>query len=451
MPHTPGVETIPLTPIESQRRLETHQAFILVSLLFGTVVSFTLAIVLPLGRALGWGLEASRPDLIHVHGQAQVLGFAGLFVMGMALRLMPRFSGVHLRYPQLVFPTLGLITAGLLIRAFIATPLPETAQGIVTAGAQLSILAGVSCFALMVYATLGQKGSRADATGYMFMVGSGFLVAHALLALFVAVDGVRDGMRVLPYLPSQAVIHFQLIGFLIAFIAGVGTRAIPTMVGLPRPITSVKALAGVLGLAVSMTTAALLWAEYVDYSPAVARFASFGYLVLGPVFIATAWLSGVFRPAANRLRPASQSHVWLLRTAMAWLTVAGVLAAYYGTRSLLDGVMVGQFEIDAIRHALGVGVVTALIMGMALMIVPEFAGQRQSVDQRWLSLTLALLINAAVVLRVAPAIAGFDWSADARDWSMTAAGVFAQAAILLFAVSFARLFLSQRQLLIRPN
>jgi uncharacterized protein involved in response to NO len=129
---------------------------------------------------------------------------------------------------------------------------------------------------------------------------------------------------------------------------------------------------------------------------------------------------------------------------MAWLGFAGLLCIYYGGRALTDSTLPSQFEMDAIRHALGIGVVTAMIMGMALMIVPEFAGERMAASrQRYVSHALLVLVNLAAVLRVVPAIAGFDWTAEVRAWSMAIGGGAAQAAILLFAFSFLRLFLRQ--------
>lgn len=438
-----GVEVIVLRPVGG-RRLEVYQAFVLASLAFATLLGFVLALLLPLGRALGWGLEGSRPELISIHGQVQLIGFGGLFVMGMALRLTPRFSGVHLRFEGLIYPGLALIVAGLIVRALVAVPFADRPQGVLISGAQISVLVGAILFATVILATLTQKGSRADATGYMFAAGTIALVASALIAALVAIDEAWDNQRVFSYLPTQAILHLQIAGFLIAFIAGVGTRAVPTMVGLPRPVLSVKALAGLLAGSVTITALSYLAFEYVSSSEILLQAAAAGLLGLGPVLISVAWLTGVFRPAANRLRPASQSHIWLVRSAMAWLIVAGVLCIYYGGRAVADSTLPSQFEMDAIRHALGVGVVTAMIMGMALMIVPEFAGERMAASrQRYVSYALLVLVNLATVFRVAPAIAGFDWTAEVRAWSMAVGGGAAQAAILLFALSFLRLFVRQ--------
>ena len=98
------------------------------------------------------------------------------------------------------------------------------------------------------------------------------------------------------------------------------------------------------------------------------------------------------------------------------------------------------------RHAVGLGLVTNLILGMSLMILPEFAGERQhSNRQRLLALTLAALINASALLRVVPSVAGREWSADTRDASMALGGSLAEVAMLVFAGYLLRLMWHDRR------
>ena len=76
----------------------THEWFLLASLAFAVLGGFTLAVALPVERALdrfdvGWLSHAQ------VHGHLQVMGFAGLFVIGVASRLGPRFAGSRIDEP----------------------------------------------------------------------------------------------------------------------------------------------------------------------------------------------------------------------------------------------------------------------------------------------------------------------------------------------------------------
>jgi hypothetical protein len=191
---------------------------------------------------------------------------------------------------------------------------------------------------------------------------------------------------------------------------------------------------------VGIFAAALLYLEYGSFSEAVVRTADAAFLVTGVALLAFVWQAGVLRPAANRIRPASQVHLWLIRSAFVWLVVAAVVTAYAGASSFVEGELVSQLEFDAARHALGAGVITSLILGMSLMILPEFAVERQQPNrQREMAILLAVLINVATVLRVAPPLAGDRWTADESDLSMAVAGSLAEVAMLIFAAYLLRL------------
>ncbi len=96
------------------------------------------------------------------------------------------------------------------------------------------------------------------------------------------------------------------------------------------------------------------------------------------------------------------------------------------------------------RHALGVGVVTVLITGMALMILPEFAVARQNANrQKQLAFFMLALLNTSAVLRVLPPLAGASLSLDEGNLSMAIAGSLAEFALLVFAVYLFRLLWRQ--------
>jgi hypothetical protein len=190
---------------------------------------------------------------------------------------------------------------------------------------------------------------------------------------------------------------------------------------------------------VTLLSASLLYLEHVSFSEAAARVVSVSFGLLGLVLVGVCWSSGAVRSAGNRLRPASQPHLRLVRAAFVWMAIAGIIAVYAGVAGFIDGATPTQFEFDAVRHSLGVGVITNLIAGMSLMIVPEFAGQRQHTSQGRIALALFLLVNIAAVLRVLPALVGTAWSFDERNLSMAIAGTLAEVAVILFAFSFLRL------------
>ncbi|MGE0059975.1 MAG: hypothetical protein AB7T32_18495, partial [Dehalococcoidia bacterium] len=351
----------------------------------------------------------------------------------------PRFAGSRLAHPSLLTPIVVLIAAGLVPRAIVLPFLTGSAHDALLLFSAAAVVAANIAFALVIFET-ARRGRERDAAALAFVGGALFSLAASLVFLLEAVDATSDGLRTIPLLSQNAVLQLELDGFVLLFITGVSFRAIPTMVGIDRPEPRQAALlVGGLIVAVGLLSASLLYLEHVTYSESGARVVSASYAVFGLVLLGVSWTSGAVRSAGNRLRPASQPHLWLVRSAFAWMAVAGALAVYAGASGLIDGAIPGQFEFDAVRHSLGLGVITNLIAGMSLMIVPEFAAQRQHTTQRGLALTLVVLINAATLLRVAPAIAGTAWSYDLRNLSMAGAGTLAEVAVMLFAVSLIRL------------
>ncbi|HXH21159.1 MAG TPA: hypothetical protein VNN10_03950 [Dehalococcoidia bacterium] len=434
---------IPLVPIE-RRDPERYRLFALSSLAFAVLGGFALAIHIPLGRILEWASEGRRPDMVQVHGQVQLLAFAGLFVMGMAMRLMPRFASTSLRLEALVLPVWGLFVASLGARLLVSLWLPSEPRTIVHLATQFGILLGSAGFFLIVYATLLVDTRRLEATAWFFLAGAAFLVLQAGAATFVAIREAPSDERTLPYLPNTAVLFLQL-GFVMSFIGGVATRAIPTMSGWRRPEPGAKRAAVALSASVLLAALPLLWLEYEGYSTGVARLADLGLIAFGGSLVAIAGLTGALWPEEQRLRPASQPHMRLVKAALIWMLLAGGYAVYAGAAAFVEGSLPHFDRLDALRHALGAGVIMTLIFGMALMVLPEFAGERQRPNrQRQLSSALLLLALSAAALRVLPSLFGTRIGPDERNFMLLAAGIAGEAGVLLFTVAFARLVFRRR-------
>ena len=97
------------------RAADSHIPFVSAALLFATMGGFALAVWLPVQAALGH-VDLSWVALAQVHGHFQVVGFAGLFVLGVATKLAPRFGGGHLLRPALVDAAFWCFLAGLIAR-----------------------------------------------------------------------------------------------------------------------------------------------------------------------------------------------------------------------------------------------------------------------------------------------------------------------------------------------
>jgi len=414
-----------------------YQVFILTSLALAVGAGFVLATLTPLSIVLEWGWGQRYTPLAQAHGQVQLLGWLGLFIMGMAYRLMPRFSGRPLAFPVLVWASWATLTAALVLR-LIAQPAGAGAwqrAALVCSGA-LGFVAAAA-FALVIVATLAHRSSRAGATAYFFVLGALAFFVQAGMGLALLVLAAQRGEDTVRPIEAAALLHLQLYGFVAMFILGVASRAVPTFSGLPRPEQQAKALALGLAAAVAVHVVAALWIATGTRNALLFRLEAASFAGLGPLFVAAAWLIGIFRPAANRVRPASRQHVWFIRTAFGWLPIAAGLSAYYGVRAAFDGVPVSYYGVDVLRHTVGLGVASTMIMGMGMLVLPEFAIRRmRHPSERALPLLMLALITAATALRVGAAAATPHWLSTDRYWPMAVGGGLAEAAIVLFGATF---------------
>jgi hypothetical protein len=423
-----------------------YRMFIATSLTLAVFGGFLLAVLLPLAQAAHWDWGNTWESLVQAHGQLQLLGFAGLFVMGMAFRLMPRFSGRPLAFPRLVVPLLALIACSVVLRAIAQPWASGSTRDVALVVSAALLLAGALIFAAVILRTLLHPDSRAEATGWYFCLGALAYVAQAALNAAIIGDMVRHDASLVPHARDQALIFVQLFGFLLLFIGGVSTRAVPALTGNARSTAASKAAATVLAASVFVYGFAAFWAAYRAPTTTTARVENIALLAVSVAFVAVAWLAGVFRPHANRVARASQLQFNFVRAAFAWLLVAAALLAWYAAHALADGGGLDSFQTDAVRHVLTVGVITMMIIGMALLVVPEFAGRRiQHTHEGPIVVALLIALNAAVVLRVWPATRGIDWIASTRFWPMAIAGVLAIIVIGAIAFMLVQSFLEQRR------
>ena len=168
--------TIPLravgdVPHPRHRAEAPYSLFIGISLVLAVSGGFVLAVFIPLTLALERHLDGERLNaLVRSHGQIQLLGFAGIFMMGMASRLMPRFSGLGLAFGSGVPAIAPLIAGGLIVRVLgdaFASGMTLDASMI---AASLLVAAGSLVFAVVVVGTLTRRESRAEATGWFFYI-----------------------------------------------------------------------------------------------------------------------------------------------------------------------------------------------------------------------------------------------------------------------------------------
>jgi uncharacterized protein involved in response to NO len=431
---------------------DQYLLFLASSLLLALGLGFVLAIVLPLAQAqqAQWGLRWQA--LAQVHGHVQVVGFAGFFIIGMGYRLIPRFSGTPLQHAWTLVPVYGLLLAGLLLRA-LSQPLAD--QGFLRWGPAVAAaceLGGASLFGLTVLATLRRPLRNRQLWAAFMAAGAAWFVVQAAFGAWFLTElsaggglvGLRAGQTVLPADRDSVLVTLQVYGFLLGFILGVATRAVPTFFGY-RPPRSLVAVAwvGLQAGSILLSGDALLAVWHGESS---VWLQSAGLFCAGTALVAATGMSGSWKPA-SRLRPTARPVAGFLKTAFCCCAAAGALDCGFAVRGWVTNQPFPTMQSDAMRHLLTVGFVTVLIVGMAHLVVPALATQRltgSSARRRVLLLQGCLIV--AVLLRVVPLfVPGLN--GRVRESLLGAAGVVAWLALLLFAAVLWRARRQQAELI----
>jgi uncharacterized protein involved in response to NO len=157
------------------------------ALLMGAGGGFLLATVLTLSLAFSVPLGAWWEAVAQAHGHLQLFGWAGLFVLGVALHFLPRLRGTPLAGASLVPWLLGMMIASLVLRA-VSQPLLTMSQvslwrvalvssGVLETGAFVTILS-----LLILTAMRGHVQRLARPIGVFFL----FYVVHSARLLLPA-------------------------------------------------------------------------------------------------------------------------------------------------------------------------------------------------------------------------------------------------------------------------
>ncbi|MBI2325494.1 MAG: NnrS family protein [Chloroflexi bacterium] len=401
-------------PTTDQRRsLLVTVLFLASSFAFAITAGFGLGTWLLLHATIGVPLpEATWSALVQVHGHAQLVGFAGLLVMGIAHRIFPRFRGADEPTTREVVLAYGLVAGGLLLRpAQIWTDLPARDALLMASGA--AELAGMLVYARLAIRTLagGTNAHRADE----LFIGAGavFGVIGAMWGLVALAPTLTGGATLDPD-PDRAHIAALLLGFVSAHVIGVSLRVAPAFIAAP-PASDRVIVGAVIAWAAGVTLATL----GEPLGPVV---------LLGTALVLVRVIGPFGRSVAVRDVPAPARVVRLaFRGAYAWL-VAGIALLAAGA---IPGMPLGS-EVAG-RHAIALGFLTQIVFGVGSRLIPAVTGGRApSVAAVRAAIVLA---NVAAALRVVFELVGPNVTGAAI--ALAASGPVALAALSVFGMAAA--------------
>ena len=403
-----------------------YRPFIKAALIVALSLGFTTAVAMLTWIASGQTIGLAWSTVLQSHGVAQLFGWAGLFLTGVAMHVVPRFRGdAPIRFPWPQRAILTLVLAGISLRALgqIAHQSPTSEPLLIASG--LTLLAGYATFALTLASVL--RGGRPSGTPVerWLWTGLAWALAAAALHLPITYQMAADHSPVAPAQLNEAFVLAATIGFIGHFLLGISLRATASFLRL-RPLRQRLELAAFLLIELGLLT----------HTATVALHSSLRSQQIGLILI-TIGLT-LFTIALRILEPpiaprtgspgAYPRYPWFLIAAYAWLLV-GALAIAGRAGATLDW---WQWPIPSNSlglHIVTLGFITMTIIGFAARTLPLFAGRL--LHHHWLLDLAFITLNAAVALRLLASIDG----APSSTRALALSGSLGLIAVIAFAIT----------------
>ena len=412
------------------KQAEFHVSYIWMALTVAIFGGFALAghlcFVMGFDRPLGDGFAS----FIQIHGHLQLVGWAGLFIIGISLHIIPRLSSVPISQPQWIPRLLWLIGIGLLLRFISHSILPYLHDGFfflllswITAASGLLEWYGMLIYLALLLSTI-LSISKADrkpplmaVRPYFGMMMIGFLLyvtIHAILLLQMA----RRGNIVVSQTWNEISIHIFIGLVLLPVAFAFSIRMLPLYLWLPAADWPAQRVAFIYLIGFLCQISEILPIHFLSHIEGY--ISSVGRLVKAGAILYVVWKLEILRRRQERSIPHHDLQSlsdqqpkrrtvpgygefgrfgWHIYAAYGWL-VFGALA-----EMLIGGFGIVRFPLaissDVIRHIYLLGFISNLIMGMAVRMVPGLLKKRRVASAKLVDGTF-WLINIAVVGRVVP-------------------------------------------------
>lgn len=356
-----------------------------------------------IGRS-GSFIDAAWTPFILAHANSQLFGWVGFFVMGFALQQHAPSAGKAALFHRLAWTSLLLMACGIALR-FVAEPMSVVNREVwVPTGVAACALQTASVAVFMFnleYSRHRAGGSLTWQTWFVF--GSLFWLAVVAFAEpFVfwfthQADRLESIMYVARWYPVLR--DAQFLGFVAMMIFGVSLVKLHSCFGALEANAQLGRVGFVLwitGLLIRM--AGWLVAFDRGFMPGSQFIHNLGAAVLTFAVVLLVLASRIFEPLATHYR----SHKFV-RGAFAWLLVSGVLLALEPVHLRLTGAPFSHAYSGAVRHALTVGFISQMILGVGGHVVARMHGlEERALSSLWSVFVLLNLGNAArVVLEIA--------------------------------------------------
>lgn len=394
-----------VTPTEDSENL--YKGFVFGALIVALTAGFGLGVVNLARITLAGNYYEISGVLKQIHGHAQIFGWVGLFIMGVAFHAVPRMKMQPLRPVRAAKACLVLMLAGVLART--------VPNRFVVLGSALLELAAVGLFVWL----LGRVALRSEQQREPY---EKFIFASLFWFAVLAVWNCWIVWQRVPALHHALWIHVGLFGFIANMIFGFSLRVLPHFLGLRES----KVWAG--------NSAFWLWNAAIVLRYPVEQLAWPASVIEAAAIVLFVYALGIFakRRTKIEIKGVDNTFAWFVYLGYAWLLVVALIPFHADV-----------FRLSAsARHAMAVGFITPMILGVAYRVLPIFNGvnlwSNRLMRASFWHLTAGSTLSFAMAFnKVYETTWSYAWS------GMAGALVFA--AVVMFAVNIVMTLRTQHE------
>jgi len=328
-------------------------------------------------------LQVRLLPAIHAHAHAMIFGWVGLFVMGFAYQSFPRFKNTTLWRPDLANASFYFMLAGIMAR--MSAELLQSRPAALALGSFASLveLVAISLFLLVIYRTARQSVEPHNPYEKFLLASFAWFLVQAIVSdifFFAKVTATTQSELIRRIaLIDGPLRDIQVLGFAALVIAGVSQRFVPRVYALAAPRRDrLNLIFALMNLSLVLDIVSYVGVVRThDWYFTIGLEAAYFMMPLWAVLLALQ--VGVFGRPGNTDRSFK-----FIQAAYVWLVIATAMMPLFPLYSALTHQVFAHSYMGAQRHAITVGFISLMILGVSARVVPILAGANsRKMDALW--------------------------------------------------------------------
>ncbi|MEB2309795.1 MAG: DUF1858 domain-containing protein [Candidatus Brocadiaceae bacterium] len=344
--------------------------------------------------------------LLETHGDTQVYGWVGLFIMGISYFALPKFWNTMLYSTPLAYKSFFLIITGMLL-SFVFKTLSYYFgffffKVLVLFGCTLQATS-ITLFIYNICRTyISAEKQKYEPYEWFFLSSYLWFIFQTIAFIILYFHFTVVQNTDIPDAFKNPIRHIQIMGFACMVIIGIFTKTLPIFLGIQEPNQKVSGyVLHILNISIALRTFSGFYKEYTSnlHGFFTAIFCIAGILETVGIFLFIYNLN-LFNRRKTVKNPTNLPTGFrkYIRVALVWLFISESAFLIFTIYESLSGEQVSHALFGAYRHAIFVGFISMMILGCASKMIPLSKGVKLC-STRLLNMTF-IFINIGCVCRV---------------------------------------------------